>query len=628
MTAEVGLFFLILAFATSLLQAFCLIPRCRIYIGASLIPAAWLQAFCITLSLATLTILRLQSDFSVVNVVAHSNHTLPLLYKIAGTWGNHEGSMLLWAWVLAMFGAILAMYHPKDVSELAYKAVSIQAIISLGTLAFILFTSNPFERVFPPMPDGEALNPLLQDIALSMHPPLLYLGYVGFSIVFSLAVAAMLQGQIGRAWAYAAHPWILASWSALTLGIGLGSWWAYRVLGWGGFWFWDPVENASLLPWLSGTALLHANIVLKKRGMLAQWVLLLAIITFGMSLLGTFLVRSGVLISVHSFASDPGRGFFILIYIILLLGSALTLFAWRGGKMASGEAMLPLSREGMIVINNLFLLTACATILLGTLYPMFSEWLSGYTLTVGPPYFNRTALPLLAVPLIFAGLTPFMPWKKAGLKQAVRQSFPALLAALSVWLFILAVTERETLLAAAGIGLAVWLAGASLYWLITRGRNTQHIAVCVAHIGAACMVAGITGAGLWKQDKELHMAIGDTVRIAGYELTLSDVTPSSMPNYQQIQARFHVDNSQGRTTLTPEYRMYAIRNSGSSIASIHPTLMGDLYAVIGEPRATSHTIPVRLYYNPMICLLWAGFVLMALGGVIAMIKQARRQGEV
>ncbi len=629
MTPELGLFFLIIAFCTALLQATYLIPvrPLKALIAPCLASAAWLQAFCIALSLATLINLRLQSDFTVVNVVAHSNRSLPLLYKIAGTWGNHEGSMLLWVLVLAIFGAIMALReHAKtdpDARELAQLAAAVQAVIGAGALLFILFTSNPFARVFPPTGDGQALNPLLQDMALSIHPPLLYLGYVGFSIVFSLAVAAMLQGKMGRAWAIAAHPWILASWSSLTLGIGLGSWWAYRVLGWGGFWFWDPVENASLLPWLSGTALLHANIVLKKRGMLTQWVLLLSIITFGMSLLGTFLVRSGVLISVHSFASDPQRGFFILMYIALLLGGALTLFALRGGKLISAESMLPLSREGMIVINNLFLLTACATVLLGTIYPMLAQWLADSAITVGAPYFNATALPLLALPLIFAGLTPFMAWKKASLKEAFSRCIPAFLAAMAALLLVLAVAKQEALLAALGLGLSVWLAAASINWLLKNRHSKGHLSVFLGHAGAALLVAGATGASLWKQETAQHMMIGNSVDIAGYHITLADVIPYTDPNYQGIRASFDIQRSGvSITTLTPEYRLYAIKNSASSVASIYPTLWGDLYAVAGE--TSGGKIAVKFYYNPMICLLWAGFVIMALGGITALLPYTSR----
>jgi cytochrome c-type biogenesis protein CcmF len=622
MTAEFGLFFLILALATSMLQSSYLLPSpaVRRLLAIILAPAAWLQALFVTLSLATLIMLRVANDFSVENVIAHSNRTLPLLYKISGTWGNHEGSMLLWAWVIAVFGAILAMSRKAQPQALVHHAVAMQSFISAGTLAFIIFTSSPFGRVFPPTADGQALNPMLQDIALAMHPPLLYLGYVGFSIVFSLAVAALATGQAGRDWAHFTHPWILASWSALTIGIGLGSWWAYRVLGWGGFWFWDPVENASLLPWLTGTALLHANMVLKKRGSLAQWVILLSILTFGMSMLGTFLVRSGVLVSVHSFASDPQRGLFILMYIVLVIGGALALFSFRAGKIGTSEHMLPLSREGMIVINNIFLLTSCATVLLGTLYPMLAETLGGEKISVGPPYFNATALPLLAIPLLFAGLTPFMPWKKAAFATAMKQAIPALAAAAAAFLLVLASAQQQVVYSALGIGLAVWLATASLSWLVKHKHSHGRFSVFWGHLGAALLVAGVTGAGLWNSEREMSMAVGDRLEIAGYDIKLDNITTQETSNHQSLRAEFTVD---GKWSLTPEYRIFSIRKTGTSIASIAPTLGGDLYGVIGEPVAGSDKIPARFYYNPLTYLIWAGFVLMALGGLTAILQRHR-----
>lgn len=622
MTAEFGLFFLILALVTALLQACSLLPSipARRMLDSCLAPAAWLQALFVTLALATLVILRLMNDFSVENVVAHSNRTLPTLYKISGTWGNHEGSMLLWAWVIAMFGAILAVNRNTQLQPLVGSAVAIQSVISAGALAFIIFTSNPFERVFPPTADGQELNPMLQDIALAIHPPLLYLGYVGFSIVFSLAVAALITRQAGREWAHFIHPWILASWSALTLGIGLGSWWAYRVLGWGGFWFWDPVENASLLPWLTGTALLHANIVLKKRGSLAQWVILLSIVTFGMSMLGTFLVRSGVLVSVHSFASDPQRGLYILLYITTIIGSALALFSLRAGKIAPSEPLVPLSREGMIVTNNIFLLTACATVLLGTLYPLLAEVLGDEKISVGPPYFNATALPLLAIPLLFAGLTPFMPWKKAAFAHALKQALPALAAAAAAILLVLAFAQQQLVYSALGIGLAVWLFTASLSWLMKHKHSHGRFSVFWGHVGAALLVAGVTGAGLWKSERELSMAVGDSFDMAGYHIRLEQISTHDTANHRSLRAEFSIG---GEIKITPEYRTFNIRKTGTSIASIAPSLWGDLYGVIGEPLADGNKIAVRFYYNPLTYLIWAGFVLMALGGLTAIAQRHR-----
>jgi cytochrome c-type biogenesis protein CcmF len=627
MIAETGLVLLILALLASLLQAAFLLPvkSLKACLPPCLESAAWLQALCITLAFAMLVTLRLDSDFSVMNVAQHSNLTLPTLYKVVGTWGNHEGSMLLWVMVLAAFGATVALSPMPDEPELKKNIIATQAAISSGFLLFILCTSNPFARLFPPPPDGEALNPLLQDMALAIHPPLLYIGYVGFSIVFSFAVAALLRGELTPRWAALVHPWILASWSALTLGIGLGSWWAYRVLGWGGFWFWDPVENAALLPWLAGTALLHSNIVLKKRHMLKQWVLLLAIVTFALSLLGTFLVRSGVLISVHSFASDPARGAYILGYIVVVVGGALLLYAVRAARITSdgNEGMLPLSREGMIVINNLLLLTACATVFLGTTYPMVSEWLTGDRLTVGPPYFNTTFLPLIALSLVAAGLTPFMPWKKAELRKALRHTLPALWASLAAVAVALAAMRQDIAFSAAGAGLACWLGACSLHWVWKRGWSGGSLPVFLGHFGAAILVAGVTGAALSKLEVERGMAIGETLEIGGYRLTYESEEPLDNPDYSGRKATLVAQDNTGATVtaLAPEYRIYTIRQTASSIASIHSTLTHDLYAVIGESTPDGKRTAVRVYLNPLTGLIWLGCVLIAMGGIVGITRR-------
>ena len=615
MIAELGVFFLVLALLMALLQSAYLLPTTtlRSMLAAISPICAWLQSLCITAALAALVTLRLNSDFTVKNVVAHSNLSLPTLYKIVGTWGNHEGSMLLWVFVLALFGALLSSNKEK----IKLYATSVQSLLCAGFLAFILYTSSPFARVFPPTPDGEALNPLLQDIGLAIHPPLLYLGYVGFSIVFSLGVAALIVGRADRHWSQIAHPWIMASWSALTLGIGLGSWWAYRELGWGGWWFWDPVENASLLPWLAGTALFHSNIVLKKRGMLAQWVILLSIVTFALSLLGTFLVRSGAITSVHSFASDPERGIFILAYIFITVGSALFLYSLRGGKFKVEERMLPVSREGLIVINNLFILSACATVLLGTLYPMLAELASDEKITVGPPYFQSTFIPLMAMPLIFAALTPFMAWKKASLRESLRATFPAILATLATVFLVLAFTRTEIISAALGFGIAAWLAAASINWLVgARGKRGKY-PVFFGHIGAAIIVMGITASGLWKEEVQMRVAKGDSLAIAGYNLSYVGSTDVTAGNYQAKRAELQVRNKDNKiiTTLFPEYRTYAINSSNTSETDIYYSWAGDLYSVMGETTKDGK-VTIRLYFQPMINFIWVGFALMALGGAI------------
>lgn len=621
MLPEFGLFFLIVALLASLLQGATLLPAAR-PLTRSLAAAAWVQSLCVCLSFAILVGARLDSDFTVLNVLMHSNLSLPTLYKITGSWGNHEGSMLLWAMVLAGYGAAVAL-RAKD--TLAQRAVAVQALICAGVLGFIIFTSNPFARVFPPAPDGEALNPLLQDVALAMHPPLLYLGYVGFSIVFSFAVAAMLEGKMAQGWAARVQPWAMLAWAFLTLGIGLGSWWAYRVLGWGGFWFWDPVENASLLPWLAGTALLHANTVLKKRGLLTGWVLLLAILTFGLSLLGTFLVRSGAITSVHSFANDPERGVFILLFMALVLGSALALYALRAGRMdtAQAERMLPLSREGMIVINNLFVLTACGTVLLGTLYPMLSEWLDGSRISVGPSFFNRTFLPLMAVPLLLAGLTPFMPWQKADAGKALKQARPALLAAAAAVLLVVAAVRQEMALGALGLGISAWLGVCSVQWIRARGGAGHAWPVFLGHVGAAVLLAGLTGTTLWKQEVEMPMGVGERVEIGGYTVTLAERNVLDTEEYGGLAARFTLEG-RGALELAPEYRQYRIRQMATSIADIHTGLWYDLYAVIGETTPDGEKTAVRLYFRPLMTLFWAGFALMAAGGFMAAARRVMR----
>jgi cytochrome c-type biogenesis protein CcmF len=528
--------------------------------------------------------------------------------------------MLLWVFVLAVFGALLSGREGVKL-----YALSVQSFLSAGFLAFILFTSNPFARVFPPPVDGQALNPLLQDIGLAIHPPLLYLGYVGFSIVFSLGVAALLQGRVGKDWANLAHPWIMASWSALTIGIGLGSWWAYRELGWGGWWFWDPVENASLLPWLSGTALLHSNIVLKKRGLLAQWVILLAIITFALSLLGTFLVRSGAITSVHSFASDPARGVFILAYIFIAVGGALFLYSLRAGKIASAGQMLPLTREGLIVINNLFVLTACATVLLGTLYPIFAELISGERITVGPPFFHATFIPLMAIPLVFAAITPFVAWKKASLHSALVSLRPAMVATMACAFLVLAFAHTKTIAAACGFSLATWLACGSLQWLVgSRGRSGRY-PVFLGHIGAACIVVGITASGLWKEEAQMLASSGDSLKIAGYNVIYKGSSDIRGENYSAKKAELAIADSKGEqiSGLFPEYRTYDINGNNTSETAIYYSWAGDLYSVIGEESKDGKTT-LRLYFQPMINLIWLGFVLMALGGITSCLTKNRK----
>ncbi len=624
MTAEFGITCLILALCVSIFQVLYIFPTThKKAIATCQYHAAWLQALLVTLSLASLVVLRIESDFSVENVARHSNLHLPLIYKIVGTWGNHEGSMLLWLWVLSMFGACISMSRSEH-KELHQHTIAVQSGLSAGVIAFILCTSSPFARLFPPPADGKALNPLLQDIGLAMHPPLLYLGYVGFSIVFSFAVASLLMRRGGKEWAEIVHPWILAAWSALTIGIGLGSWWAYRELGWGGWWFWDPVENASLLPWLAGTALLHANIILKKRDALGQWVNILSIATFAFSMIGTFLVRSGALTSVHSFASDPERGVFILAYIMLTVGGALFLYALRGDSLKSVAAAPPVSREGMIVINNLFLMTACMSVLLGTLYPLISEMMHGEKLTVGAPYFNLTFIPLMILPIFFAGLAPFMPWQKASFSKALKQLQPAAIAALVMLVFILALVKADIVYAAIGFTLAAWLAASSIL-LLWRKTNKASISVAISHFGVALMVAGITGVGIWKAEAEKWLTPGESLAVNDYAVIYKGKADIAGNNHNTKTATLLLSyKGEELTVLKPEYRYYPITRNYTSETAIYPHLGGDVYAVIGEDSADGGKLSVRIYHVPMIQFIWAGFMFIAIGGLVSIIR--KKQG--
>jgi len=615
MLAEIASFSLMVALSLSLLAAAGLfLPRARGFVPA----ASGLAALMVFIAFALLIVLRIDDDMTVSNVAAHSNRALPLLYKITGAWGNHEGSMLLWALVVALFGAILSARE----TALAQKAASVQAALGAGILGFIITTSNPFTRLFPPPVDGDMLNPLLQDVALAIHPPMLYLGYVGFSAVFSLAVAGLLIRKLDSEWAQAAHPWIMTAWAALTAGIALGSWWAYRELGWGGFWFWDPVENASLLPWLAGTALLHSNVVLKKRGLLAGWVSLLAILTFALSLIGTFLVRSGAITSVHSFASDPERGVYILVYIALSIGTALFIYGARISQIASASPLRPASREGVIIINNLFLITACATVLLGTLYPLFAEMM-GKRMSVGAPYFNATFLPLMSVPLFFAGLAPFLPWKKATPLQAMKRAWPAFALAGVTVILILAVVKREMVVAASGLALAAFLMASSAQWIgAGRWKRAANWPVFLGHGGAAVLIIGITGVGLWSAQVEKQVKTGDVVQLAGYEVTPTAEDVVLTGNYAANRMTLKVSKDGTETLLMPEFRSYH-NGSTTSEAAIMSTPAYDLYTVIGESNDDGLTA-LRIYFRPSISFIWLGALIISLGGILAAIITRRR----
>lgn len=615
MIPEIGLFCLIVACALACLHAGTLAFSALRLTGRHALLLPGLQLALCAVAMALLIAGRMVSDFTMLTVAEHSNRSLPLLYKIAGAWGNHEGSLLLIVLVLALFSAIL---HRRN-SLATQRAGAVMAALIAAFLLFTLLTSNPFARVFPPPPDGGALNPLLQDIALALHPPMLYLGYIGFSAVYALAVAALLRGDMGRDWARHARPWILWAWSALTLGIGLGSWWAYRELGWGGYWFWDPVENASLLPWLAGTALLHANLALERRDVYAPWVLLLAILTFAMTLVGIFLVRSGAVTSVHSFASDPARGTGILLCFIVFIGGALALFAARAGHIRSEAHAVPVSREGMILFNSLLVVTALVTVLIGTLYPLAAEWLLGAKLSVGAPYFHRTFVPIMAGALLLAAIAPHMAWRQESYARIGRMLAAPLLAAAGVLAVAAAAFVPAATASVLGMALAAWLAAGTLRYALSPSSATKSrkYATVTAHLGAAVLVVGIAGMAGWKAEHEQTLRPGEHFMAAGHRFTLEKVISTRRANHMSRQAHLTVQpmKSAHAFAMAPEHRMYDIRGVATTEAFIVPRWWGDLYAVAGEPG--EGRISLHVHFNTLSHLLWAGCLMIALGGAMA-----------
>ncbi len=633
-----------LALALALVQA--ILPL----IGAQRGDAAWMavaapaaqgQLLFIAVAFAALTHAYVVSDFSVWAVAQYSNSAMPMLYKVAAVWGNHEGSLLLWVLILAIFGAAVASFGNNLPPALKARVLAVQALIGVGFLAFMLLTSNPFARLTPAPPDGADLNPLLQDPGLAFHPPMLYLGYVGFSMAFAFAVAALIEGRVDAAWARWVRPWTLAAWTSLTAGIALGSWWAYYELGWGGWWFWDPVENASFMPWLLGTALLHSAIVVEKRDSLKSWTILLAILTFAMSLLGTFLVRSGILTSVHAFASDPARGVFILLLLVLFIGGALLLFARRAPLLGAGGLFQPVSREGALMLNNLLLTTAAATVFLGTFYPLFLDLLGGGSVSVGPPYYNLTFVPLMVPLVALMAVGPFLAWKRGDLPGALRRLVVAAVATLAVVLLTWWVRTGGPLLALLGIALAVWLFVGTLAELasrigllrapagaLRRARAQPRAAwgMTLAHAGLAIAIVGMTGSAAWKQEEIRIMRPGESVSVAGYDYRFDGARELFGPNYQATRATFTVTRG-GRavTTLYPEKRLYPVQQMPTTEAAIHTTGIADLYAVIGDPDGTGGWT-VRIFHEPFVPWIWGGVLVMVFGGLMSLSDRRLRVG--
>ncbi|NBX65910.1 MAG: heme lyase CcmF/NrfE family subunit [Proteobacteria bacterium] len=557
------------------------------------------------------------SDFSVVNVILNSHSLKPLVYKIAGAWGNHEGSMLLWICMLAFFGLLIAVMPTLKDEVLRQKALGVQGALSAGFIAFSLITSNPFTRTENVPFDGNSLNPVLQDLGLAFHPPTLYLGYVGFSAVFSLAAAALLAGRVDRAWASAVKPFVAIAWLALTAGITMGAKWAYYELGWGGWWFWDPVENASLLPWLTGTALLHSLLVLETREALKRWTILLAVATFSLSLLGTFLVRSGVLSSVHAFAVDPMRGTFILALLALYCGGAFALYAWRAPSLRTIRLFTPVSREGGIVANNLILVTMAATVLTGTLYPLVMDALELGQISVGAPYYNATVV-MLALPLlILMGIGPFLPWKRMGRGTFIK---PLGICA-AITLVAVATIGIDGAWPLIGFGCAVWLMVSSLALL--RTMSLKNIAMSLGHFGLGLAVIGMLGTMVWKQEDIKVMKTGDTITVGRHTLTFEGVTDVFGPNYGAYEASLRYGNE----TLHPQKRWYPVSESETTEAAIELSLLDDLYVVLGERdlKAGPDAWVIRVSTHPFVAALWAGFAMVTLSGVAMLGYSVRRK---
>ena len=645
MIAELGHFALALALAFALAQAaFGFAGASRglaDWMSASRV-AAFMQFALIAVAFGALTYSYVTSDFSVKNVVENSNSLKPMIYKISGVWGNHEGSMVLWVLVLALFGCAVALFGRNLPPSLRSRVIAVQALIGIGFLLFILLTSNPFERVFPAPPDGRDLNPLLQDPGLAIHPPMLYVGYVGFSIAFSFAIAALIEGKVDAAWARWVRPWTLLAWSFLTGGIALGSWWAYYELGWGGWWYWDPVENASFMPWLVGTALLHSSIVVEKRDSLKSWTVLLAILTFSLSLIGTFLVRSGVLTSVHAFATDPDRGVFILVLLCIAIGGGLGLYAWRAPKMQGGGMFQPISREGALLLNNLLLTTAAATVLLGTLYPLVLEGINGSKISVGPPYFNATFVPLM-VPLVAAlAVGPLLSWKRADLAGVLGRLKTTAGATIATFIIVLWAAGEKAVWGALGIGIAVWLTGGVLTQLADRvglGKNPlsevgQRLiglprsawGMSFAHFGLAIFIVGATAMSLWQEEEILVMQSGQTAKVGGYKVTFNGVQDKRGPNYVAMRGLFEAKRGKSRPfKLIAEKRRYVVGGQETTEAAIHNSWRGDLYIVIGNADEDAGQT-VRLYFMPLVNWIWLGTLVMVLGGFISLSDRRLRIG--
>jgi cytochrome c-type biogenesis protein CcmF len=592
-------------------------------------PAAYAQALLIVFAFGCLVASFAQNDFSVAYVAANSNSMLPLQFRIAAAWGGHEGSLLLWILILALWTAAVARWSDSVPQVVVARVLGVMGLVSVGFICFLLFASNPFERLLPAAFDGRDLNPLLQDPGMIIHPPLLYCGYVGFSVAFSFAIAALLGGQADSAWARWARPWTLAAWIFLTLGIFLGSFWAYYELGWGGWWFWDAVENASFMPWLVGTALVHSLAVTEKRGSFMSWTVLLAIVAFSLSLLGTFLVRSGVLTSVHAFATDPRRGLFILVFLSIVIGGSLALFAWRAPRMGLGGRFALFSRESALLLNNVLLAVAAATVLLGTLYPLILDALGLGKISVGPPYFESVFVPLMVPLLLLLGVGPFIQWKEGKPEQVWRQLRGVALAA--VLLVTAAVVAlRVSAGVALGLGLAAWVGLTTIWQLWQRARRPgrmsgSYLGMLLAHAGIAVFVAGVTLVEGLESSTDVRMQVGDKVDLAEYSFRFVALDRVQGPNYVAARARFEVISDGWQVTeLAPEKRFFKVQNTVMTEAAIDRRFTRDLYLALGE-QLDANTWTVRIQHKPFIGWIWGGCLIMAAGGALAALDRRYRR---
>ena len=645
MIPELGHFALILALCVALAQG--VLPVVGAWRNDAALmsvakPAARLQFLLVAFAFGCLAYAFVTSDFSVQNVAQHSNSRLPVYYRFAATWGSHEGSLLLWMLMLSGWACAVTLFSRNLPRSVIARVLAVMGLIGVGFLAFLLFTSNPFARLTPAAPEGDDLNPLLQDPGMVIHPPMLYMGYVGFSVAFAFAIAALMAGRLDAVWARWSRPWTTIAWCFLTIGIALGSAWAYYTLGWGGWWFWDPVENASFLPWLTGTALIHSLAVTEKRGTFKSWTVLLAIVAFSLSLVGTFLVRSGVLTSVHAFATDPARGVFILMFLAIVVGGSLTLYAARARAVGGGASFGPISRESFLLANNILLVVAMASVLLGTLYPLIIDALNAGKISVGPPYFNAVFYPLTA-PLVFLmALGPIAAWRNASLPDLWTRLKWALGVAVVTALLLPIALGRWSPLVAFGMFLALWVFVATVVTLVQRLRSAHHgtlmaklransaswYGMLIAHVGIAVFIVGVTLVKGYEVERDLKMDVGQSVDVAGDTFTFRGTTPADGPNYSAEIGAFELSrNGKLLRTLKPEKRTYLVSGQPGTWAAIDTGLFGDRYISLGEPvtdAGAKGAWSVRIYVKPFVDWIWAGCFLMALGGFIAVADRRYR----